>query len=249
MAQNNTLLAAISTTLLSVANTAVHYIATNCCLCLQNISFPADGKNRVALMQANDGKVVEALCHCFSGVDVDDGHKRVRETSLSVFGNMAVTSACKKGMFEFPGVVKALLSVVDLGDRDSNNVIVREKALGILKNMANHADTKAPMFDFPGLLPSLMSVVSQTLSASKTHKEIALQVLQNIVNNSVSTPMKLLDEHSDLMGAIIGIIAARATDNNETARTNACLVLQNISFLEPCREKVRVVKDEAKTTN
>ena len=108
----------------------------------------------------------------------------------------------------------------------------------MLKNMANHADTKAPMFDFPGLLSSLMSVVSQTLSASKTHKEIALQILQNIVNHA-STPMKLLDEHSDLMGTIISIVAARATSNNETARTNACLVLQNISFNEPCREKVR----------
>lgn len=61
MSQNGPLLTAISSVLLSVPGTP---IANNCCLCLQNVSFPAE--TRETLLNINAGKVVEGLTHVVS---------------------------------------------------------------------------------------------------------------------------------------------------------------------------------------
>ncbi|GMI07805.1 hypothetical protein TrVE_jg6401 [Triparma verrucosa] len=232
MSQNSPLLTAISTILLTIPDTP---IANNCCLCLQNVSFPAE--TRETLLNINGGKIVEGLAHVVS-CPATDAHQKSRETALAVLSNMAITPACKHGLFEFQSgkLIKNLIGVINIGDKESNNVLAREKALTLCKNIANHQRTKQPMFEFPGMVTALTNVLTQALSNSKSHKEIALQVFQNIANND-ATPDKMLNT-SGLVSSIVAVIAAKANDSNETARTNACLVLQNISFIEPCREKL-----------
>ncbi|GMI17465.1 hypothetical protein TrLO_g3639 [Triparma laevis f. longispina] len=232
MSQNGSLLTAISSVLLSVPGTP---IANNCCLCLQNVSFPAE--TRETLLNINAGKVVEGLTHVVS-CPADEAHQKTRETALAVLSNMAITSTCKAGLFEFQSgrLMKALIGLINIGDKNACNVLAREKALTLCKNIANHARTKQPMFDFAGMVDALVSVLTQTLSASKTHKEVALQVFQNIANND-STPDKMLNT-TGLVSSIVRVIAQKANDSNATARTNACLVLQNISFIESCRQKL-----------
>ena len=72
---------------------------------------------------------------------------------------------------------------------------------------------------------------------SKTHKEIALQVLQNIANND-KTPMQMI-EYDGLIKSVISVVAGDAFEGvNDVARTNAWLTLQNISFITECRDKL-----------
>mmetsp|Transcript_1149 Transcript_1149/g.2561 ORF Transcript_1149/g.2561 Transcript_1149/m.2561 type:complete len:1361 (+) Transcript_1149:214-4296(+) len=229
MSTNSALLTAISTVCLKSPGTP---LCNNVCLCLQNVSFPAD--TRVSLMNSANGCIVDGLTHVVSS-PIDADHKTPRETSLAVLSNMAITPECKKGLFLYKDgkLLKTLIAVVNAGDKDTNNVLAREKALTLCKNLANHPETKNPMFEFEGLLDAIIGVLEQTLSASKTHKEVALQVFQNIANHD-STPSKML-AYKGLVASIVAVIASNATDNNEVARTNACLVLQNISFIESCR--------------
>lgn len=92
------------------------------------------------------------------------------------------------------------------------------------------------MWEHPNLVPSLHSILSQTLSATPTHREVALQVFQNLASSELVPDLIL--NMNDVMASIISIISAKANKTNVTARTNACLILQNISFIEACRQKL-----------
>ncbi|GMH64615.1 hypothetical protein TrST_g10092 [Triparma strigata] len=233
MSQNNELLTGLAALLKSEPGTPY---ATNALLCLQNVSFPAD--TRETLMNAANGVIVEAISHVISS-PVDAAHKKPRETAMAVLSNMGITPACKKGLFEYRGgeLLKSLIGVLEKGDGDENNVLAMEKALTVCKNLANHKDTKLPMFKFPLLLPNLTKVITKAVSKSATHKEIALQVLQNLANHN-DTPMMFL-ESPGLVTGIINVVAGDDFDGvNDKARTNAWLILQNISFIEECRAKL-----------
>ena len=50
-------------------------------------------------MNINGGKIVEGLAHVVS-CPATDAHQKSRETALAVLSNMAITPACKHGLFE-----------------------------------------------------------------------------------------------------------------------------------------------------
>ena len=91
------------------------------------------------------------------------------------------------------------------------------------------------MYNFPRLIPALLKVINQESPKSKTHKEVALQVFQNIANND-KTPLMLLG-YDGFVKAIVNVVSS---DDALTARTNAWLILQNISFIKECENLFRV---------
>ena len=177
--------------------------------------------------------IVDALCKVVSS-PIDEKHKDQRNTCMMVMSNMGITKECKKGLHDWQDgrLLNTLLSVIEAGDKNENNVLAIEKALVVCKNMSNHPDTKKPMFENPRLIPLMLNLINNTEPKSKAHREVALQVFQNLANND-KTPMRML-EYESLIESVAKVIAEEG--DNDVARRNACLTLQNISFIEECRE-------------
>ena len=202
-------------------------------LCLQNVSFP--GSTRLNLVNTANSAILDALAHVVSRPS-DSAHKNPRNTAMAVMTNMSITVECKLALFNYKSsiICEHMIDIIEAGDEDENNVVAREKALTLCKNLANHPETKLPMYNFPRLIPALLKVINQESPKSKTHKEVALQVFQNLANND-KTPLMLLG-YDGVFKAIVKVVSSDASDDTLTARTNAWLILQNISFITECRE-------------
>jgi hypothetical protein len=138
--------------------------------CIKNLS-NAD-KNDAALLNA-DG-LLEALAHvAVISCSGEKGATNCTTNACLALMNLSISKANKHKVFKTPGVMNALMEVLERtsprhGRRGEKNDEARIKACSALSNLAIGYENKIPMFNYPGFVGCILDVIQTDSGEART---------------------------------------------------------------------------------
>jgi hypothetical protein len=133
--------------------------------CVKNLS-NADAND--AALLGTPG-LVEALGHVASVTcSPETGATPCTTNACLALMNLSISKANKHRVFRTPGVMNALMTVLERTTAQGSSTEARIKACSALSNLAIGYDNKIPMFGFPGFVDSILNVIQTDTGEART---------------------------------------------------------------------------------
>ena len=133
--------------------------------CVKNLS-NADA-NDVALLGTNG--LVEALGHvAHFSCSSQSGATPCTTNACLALMNLSIAKSNKHIVFRAPGVMEALMTVLERTTAQGSSNEARIKACSALSNLAIGYDNKIPMFNYPGFVDSILNVIQTDTGEART---------------------------------------------------------------------------------
>jgi hypothetical protein len=133
--------------------------------CVKNLS-NADAND--AALLGTPG-LVEALGHVASVTcSPESGATPCTTNACLALMNLSISKANKHRVFRTPGVMNALMTVLERTTAQGSSTEARIKACSALSNLAIGYDNKIPMFGYPGFVDSILNVIQTDTGEART---------------------------------------------------------------------------------
>jgi hypothetical protein len=133
--------------------------------CIKNLS-NADANDAALLGTAG---LVEALGHVASATCLaQTGATPCTTNACLALMNLSIAKANKHRVFRAPGVMEALMAVLERTTAQGSSTEARIKACSALSNLAIGYDNKIPMFHYPGFCESILNVIQTDTGEART---------------------------------------------------------------------------------
>jgi hypothetical protein len=133
--------------------------------CVKNLS-NADAND--AALLGTPG-LVEALGHVASVTcSPETGATPCTTNACLALMNLSISKANKHRVFRTPGVMNALMTVLERTTAQGSSTEARIKACSALSNLAIGYDNKIPMFAYPGFVDSILNVIQTDTGEART---------------------------------------------------------------------------------
>lgn len=133
--------------------------------CIKNLS-NADA-NDAALLATRGlvqalGKVATMTC------TMEGGATPCTTNACLALMNLSISKANKHRVFRTPGVMEALMAVLERTTAQGSSTEARIKACSALSNLAIGYDNKIPMFHYPGFVDAILNVIQTDTGEART---------------------------------------------------------------------------------
>lgn len=133
--------------------------------CIKNLS-NADA-NDAALLSTPG--LVEALGHVAAQTCTPEtGATPCTTNACLALMNLSISKSNKHRVFRTPGVMDALMTVLERTTAQGSSTEARTKACSALSNLAIGYDNKIPMFSYPGFVDAILNVIQTDTGEART---------------------------------------------------------------------------------
>jgi hypothetical protein len=133
--------------------------------CIKNLS-NADANDSALLGTPG---LVESLGHVAAATcSPESGATTCTTNACLALMNLSISKTNKHRVFRTPGVMEALMVVLERTTAQGSNNEARIKACSALSNLAIGYDNKIPMFAFPGFVDAILNVIQTDTGEART---------------------------------------------------------------------------------
>jgi hypothetical protein len=133
--------------------------------CIKNLS-NADAND--AALLGTPG-LVEALGHVGAATcTLETGATPCTTNACLALMNLSISKSNKHRVFRTPGVMEALMTVLERTTAQGSSTEARIKACSALSNLAIGYDNKIPMFAYPGFVDAILNVIKTDTGEART---------------------------------------------------------------------------------